>query len=557
MKKWSLWSRLVSMMCCVMFAVVLSACSLQKEKGIKSIEIIEESVPEFIVIGEFDKAGLKALITYDDDTTEIIDVNSQLLKDNHKQCVNSAGQCNIEILFKGKVVELSVKVIDAEEVHVVKFFNGFNELVSLQIVEDGKSADAPEGKSHLIDGYEFLGWDRAFNKVQEDMDIYGIYAKTNNPGSSINYHSILMAAADKMRVQFLNILDVWQLASKRIEMTQKYDDRQLVEIVKKEIDSDRSVTYFKYLKEINEGKVKYTRGEVRGPVYISIDISEEEFIQNDIYGYVKKIVSSTDNLTYSTLHTVDEQFYKLVVDVPNKGDGGHDSDLYEFLFNEEQIISLKRFTINKSSAGEQEKTLVWTKYYSLDEQEIIFPLDADLADILQNVYSYDVVITKEEMRDILFINEIIKNDSDNKAAVIDKEGLETYMWDKDNNYTYYTKESLDLNESIVSIYKTNDSLKRYGNEYYYLWKDLSSKEFEFCIDDKGASVFSFRVEQTSLMREYILEFIVFENKLIGIDKYYYNQNQRIYIERESFLYQEVEVQVPELLLNNEGKALEE
>ena len=50
----------------MIFALALLACSIQKDVNIKSIVIDEKSIPEFIVAGKFDEAGIKAIVTYED-----------------------------------------------------------------------------------------------------------------------------------------------------------------------------------------------------------------------------------------------------------------------------------------------------------------------------------------------------------------------------------------------------------------------------------------------------------------------------------------------------------
>ena len=549
---------IINVICVFILSIVLSACSLQKDINIKSIEILEETVPEFIVVGEFDKAGIKMLITYEDGTTEKIDVNTNLLKDSYQEYLNKAGEYEIEILFKGETVKLDIKMVDTKKLHVVKFFNGLNELVSMQFVEDGDDAIAPSKHSHLIEGYNFLGWDRNFLNVTEDIDVYGIYSKVNND-EAINYGSILIRATDNMRNGDLNILDVWELSSKRIETTLYYDELDLELVVNKVTEDSRKVNYNKYYKQngmndsIDYIYEKYDVGEFYSKANITID----EFKQYDIYGYVKNLISSTDDLTYSTYFSSNEKFYKLVAVIPNLGDGGYDSDEYEFLFNEKQIISLKHFLIEKNSVGLIDKILTSTKYYTVDlkeEQKIVFPLDVNLFDIVDQVFNNDVVITEEEMRDILVVNRIIKNNGDTRSALIVQEGLNTYIWDKDEA-TFYTKEELNETSSGVQVYKTNNSLNRYGKKYYYEVKNLSNLNPDVFLNLDGSMSFKYNVAETSVSRAHVVEFILLNNKLVEFKKYYYRENELIYIERDSLKYERVDIDVPSILMNNENTAI--
>ena len=60
MKKGKFVINYVKITSAVLLALVVSACSFQKDVNVKSIEIIEETIPEFIIVGEFDEAGIKA-----------------------------------------------------------------------------------------------------------------------------------------------------------------------------------------------------------------------------------------------------------------------------------------------------------------------------------------------------------------------------------------------------------------------------------------------------------------------------------------------------------------
>lgn len=544
----------------IISSIIISACSFQKDVNVKSIEIVEGSVPDFIIVGKFDEAGIQALITYEDDTTSIIDIDSNFLGDEYQKCINNSGEYEVEILFKGVSTKLTIKVVDMENFHVVKFFNGLNELVSMQFIEDGEDAVAPSGQSHQIYGYEFVGWDRTFTDVEEDINVYAIYTKVDKLESeTINYHGLLMEAANNMRSSSLTILDIWELSAKRIETTSYYTEFNLDKVVSKVTEYNREINYNKYLKTINEERVSfsYEKYDSSG-YYTKVDITEDEFNQYDIYSYVKKIVSSTDNLSYSRYHSLDKEFYKLVAVVPNNGDGGYDSETYEFLFSKEQIVYLKRFLNYKASNGTIENILTSTQYYTVNpsfNDKVVFPLDINLSDVTNNVYGNDVIITVEETRDYLVVVEETKNDADSKASLIVRDNVETYMWDK-GEYTFYTKEEFGVS-STVKVYKTIESVARYGAVYYYKWKDISSIDPIVNVNEDGSVSFVFSIEESSTMRAHLVKFVVLNNKLIRFEKYYYDQNELIYIEKTTFSYEPIEVNIPSSLINGESSAIVE
>ena len=341
--------RFIRIIFVMLFALVVSACSLQKDVNVKSISIIEKSIPEFVLAGEFDKAGIQALIVYEDGTEQTIEVNSNLLKDAYQEQVNKAGEYEIEILFRGQAAKFKVKIVDAEGAHVVKFFNGLNELVSMQLVKHGEAAEAPAGEAHKIKGYEFLGWDRKFDNVKEDINVFGIYAKVdevdNNEEENLNFRNELLAAVENMRSGNVNVLEIWESVAKRFEKTLVYgDNHELNHAVKKEINEDKEVIYHKYSKQLNEAAAfnyVYEKIDEDG-FYSKVQTFVEEFDQYDIYAQVKKIITATDMLDYSVMHTPEAKIYKLVAVIPNNGDGNYASEEVEILFNDDQIISLKR-----------------------------------------------------------------------------------------------------------------------------------------------------------------------------------------------------------------------
>ena len=61
--------------------------------------------------------------------------------------------------------------------YTVRFYNNNNELINEQTVEEGKAAAEPSALEKIVAGYKFVGWDKAFDNVTSDLDVYGIYEK--------------------------------------------------------------------------------------------------------------------------------------------------------------------------------------------------------------------------------------------------------------------------------------------------------------------------------------------------------------------------------------------
>lgn len=548
----------------LLFALVISACSLQKDQNIKSIAINEKSIPEFVLVGEFDKAGIEALVTYEDGTQETIEVNSNLLKDAYQEQINKAGEYEFEILFRGQSAKFKIKIVDSVGAHVVKFFNGLNELVSMQIIKDGEAAEEPVGEAHLLKGYEFLGWDRKFDNVKADINVYAIYAKVdeveNEEEANLNFREELFAAAENMRDGNVNVLEIWEAVAKRFEKTLVYgDNHELMHTVKKEINEDREVIYHKYSKELNDSaslKYYYEKYDEYG-VYSKVETFVDEFDQYDVYAQIKKIVTATDMLNYSAMHTPEEKIYKLEAVIPNNGDGNYASEQIEILFNENQIISLKRYLNFNNSVGMIERVLSTSQYFEINpEVPVVFPKDVDLGKIVGSVFNHDVRIDVYELRDEFVLARTIKNDANNRAARIIEGNEVNFMWDKDIA-TYYTKKVQEDGMEFTRVYKTVISEERYGNMFYYEWKNLANCQPGISLDEQGRIEFMFRVEETSSSRAHNVVFIIENNRLVEFEKHYYNANEKVVTERMKLQYFDIEVEVPQEFINSEPNALVE
>ena len=66
-----------------------------------------------------------------------------------------------------------------EGICLVKFYDGFNNLISEQYVEKGYSAIAPDEtlRDKNMDGYTFIEYDICFDNVSSDLEIHAIYER--------------------------------------------------------------------------------------------------------------------------------------------------------------------------------------------------------------------------------------------------------------------------------------------------------------------------------------------------------------------------------------------
>ena len=68
---------------------------------------------------------------------------------------------------------------ELDNTYVVNFYDFNHELVKTETVLEGLSADAPE--MALVDGYTFTGWDKAFDNVNSNLEVYAVYVDDIKP----------------------------------------------------------------------------------------------------------------------------------------------------------------------------------------------------------------------------------------------------------------------------------------------------------------------------------------------------------------------------------------
>lgn len=180
MKK-NLLSKLMVCMFVVASMFVVSACGIQKEDvNITSFEIDESSVPNIIVVGEFDKAGIKADVTYSDESVETIDVTTALIPEEYHDELETPGIYKISILFRGQSAELEVRIVANTNLYQVNFYNGKNQLITTEFVYGGETAQLPSETMMAMEGYALTGWSMSNENIMADTNIYGLYVNVEN-----------------------------------------------------------------------------------------------------------------------------------------------------------------------------------------------------------------------------------------------------------------------------------------------------------------------------------------------------------------------------------------
>ena len=195
MKK-GIFSKLIACFVVLSCAFVVSACSIfQKEDtNIKSIVIDEDSIPEVIVVGGFDDAGIKAIVTYEDETTSEIDVTTEMIPAEYQDLLETPGIYKISIMFRNATTKLTVRMVNSTNLYQVNFYNNKEQLITTQFVYDGEDATLPSDVMSSVEGWALVGWDRSHENISEDTNIYGVYVNVENTLSDAKMQQVLLNA---------------------------------------------------------------------------------------------------------------------------------------------------------------------------------------------------------------------------------------------------------------------------------------------------------------------------------------------------------------------------
>ena len=178
------------LLCGLAFSVGMASCSgingdvLQSsDRNIVSVNVKEGTVPNKIIAGKFDQAGIKLVINYSDGTKEEVALTTALIPEQYRDLLQTPGNYEITILYRGQ--QVTIRVCIAIETFTVNFYAYANKpeyvLFSATEIPAGGTVIAPEVSSdfyHEGMHYYFRGWDKAFSNVTASLNIYGIYEST-------------------------------------------------------------------------------------------------------------------------------------------------------------------------------------------------------------------------------------------------------------------------------------------------------------------------------------------------------------------------------------------
>lgn len=169
----------------VLSAICMTACA-KTNKNISSISVVGDTVPLEIAVGQFNQAGIKIKVEYEDGSSAVVSVTTDMLDESAKNLVNTkSGSYVLTIKFRGKETKISVNIVEAKTVHTVKFYNALGQMIYRDDnVKNGESSTLPTTELIQCEGYTFVEWDRATDNVTGDINVYGVYYRIDETVTS-------------------------------------------------------------------------------------------------------------------------------------------------------------------------------------------------------------------------------------------------------------------------------------------------------------------------------------------------------------------------------------
>lgn len=345
---------MVALVFCSMFFI--SACSnLQKDVNIKSIEIVQSSVPLIIRVGEFDDAKIQMIVTYEDSSSEKIYVTSSMIPQKHLSCLETPGIYEIEIFFKGEKASLNVTIVEAAT-YLVEFYNGKEQLIERQYVTEGEDAVAPSENAYSMFGYEFIGWDRLFTDVSEDIKVYGVYSKLTTEDMNALVH-------EKMKNAFAYTYSnnyVMNMVGQDAQLSYHFDDKENKGYSQTKMFMEGELSYLINMTSDTIYSYSYDKESKAWKLYVedltdedNKDMSEEERKLAAMFGssFISILFDETTEWSYSYHLTENRNIYNVDAVFVSESD----TEKLSFVFDDEKILSFKyeKYT-NESSSSEAE-----------------------------------------------------------------------------------------------------------------------------------------------------------------------------------------------------------
>ena len=460
----SIFSKISVMVLLFCSIVVMSACSVfQKDNvNITGIRVLDKTVPTYILAqeGAFDDAEIKLEVSYSDNTKKEIAITLSMVPDEYQDELLTPGEYDIKILFRGYETVLRIRVAEVTNVYTVKFFNGNNDLIAVQYVNEGEDATAPASGLVAISGFEFMGWDRDFTNVTEDINVYASYIKVED-----------ILTDEVLEEKFFNAINNTMTTSH----TSTVVDYELA--LEGEGAAQLMLANFHYNKDSGEIEAQI-KAVAEGELYGYLEI-KDNYASMLMFGEevdYSTVGSISNEEIYSTLQMPTIEFINdLIIECPiveysyfvagNKtiySCSFSDGDHYEYIYcyDNENILSYQYYNFENLSrqvdyvyADEEVSFEDWSDIFDENVAEKVEAGKEAFVQACNNLLSYDMVIDSWDYMDYSQIN--IKYDHDNK--VVAKYNVDRYTEDSELVYVEW-EDGEDVNSYDGETYSNIDRL---------------------------------------------------------------------------------------------------
>ena len=83
-----------------------------EQKVVSSISLNANTLPSYIIKGKFNRTNIKATVTYEDNSTKVIDVTESMFSETDKAKLNNVGQYNLTVNYGEKTATIYANVVD-------------------------------------------------------------------------------------------------------------------------------------------------------------------------------------------------------------------------------------------------------------------------------------------------------------------------------------------------------------------------------------------------------------------------------------------------------------
>ncbi len=269
--------------------------------------------------------------------------------------------------FEKVLSDLEIKPVYSKDTFVVKFYDINNNVISTQNIGYNETAIAPD--LNVVEGYDFIGWDNEFNNVLSDLEIKPIY---NRKTFIVKFVDNLGNLIDEQVVIYgENAVEPENTSIEGYTFTGW--DKEFSNIVEDLVVTGvyeaiyYTVTFLDMYGDVIETKTVQSHKEAEAPVAPTVDY--HTFSKWD-----KNLDKVTDDLTIQALYTFDNKTYDI-------------KDVNYWL----QIMS-KKYNINKTLLEEDEIAFFNSKVVSdYSKTKVVDLAKISTTETYSNVYS---LITK-------------------------------------------------------------------------------------------------------------------------------------------------------------------